>query len=397
MRGLEICLPKSNRETRVALVHDWICGYRGGEAVLDRLARLVSTHFSPAGLLVMFDDRRPLTPAVDAMEHTVSPLGRLPGASGMLRRWLLPLYPLAVGSLSTRLARIHRRTPIDLVISSSSAAVKGLRAPRGVPHLCYCHSPARYLWGRGGDYAAGGAAGSARGFGLRLFGPALRRWDRRTAANVTRFIANSTYTAAEVRRCYARDAVVVHPPVRTDFFTPSPTIHREDFWLVAGALEPYKRVDLAIAAARLAKRRLVVAGAGSQLDLLRRDAGPDVEFLGRVSDDILRDLFRRAEILLFPPVEDFGIVPVEAQACGLPVVARRLGGALDSVIPGVTGALFEAPNPESMVAAANAAPRDAEAKCRRNAERFSEDAFDAAMLEQIEEILGRDHGQPIDD
>jgi glycosyltransferase involved in cell wall biosynthesis len=296
--------------------------------------------------------------------------------------------------LSARLAQVHRRDPIDLVISSSSASVKGIRVPSGVPHLCYCHSPARYLWGRGGDYAAGGAAGSARGLGLRLFGPALRRWDRNTAANVSRFIANSAYTAAEIRRCYARDAVVVHPPVRTDFFSPAPTVRREDFWLVAGALEPYKRTDLAIAAARLAQRRLVVAGSGSQLDLLRRGAGPGVEFRGRVSDEALRDLFRRAELLLFPPVEDFGIIPVEAQACGLPVVARRLGGALDSVIPGVTGSLFDEPTPESIVAAALQAPRDADARCRRNAERFSEDAFDAGMLEQIEEILGRDHEAP---
>jgi glycosyltransferase involved in cell wall biosynthesis len=385
-------LKSDSRKPRVVLVHDWLCGYRGGEAVLERLARLVAEHFEPAGLLVMFDDQRPLAPSIDDMVHVVSTLGRLPAASGPLRRWLLPAYPAAVSSLSRRLARLHATSPIDLVVSSSSAAVKGIHAPPGVPHLCYCHAPARYLWGRGGMYAGAGGEGmkgTARELGLRIFARSLRRWDRRTSANVSRFIANSSFIAGEIRRCYARDAMVVHPPVRTAFYTPDPMGRRENFWLVAGALEPYKRVDLAIAAARAAGKRLVVAGAGSQDAMLRRHAGNGVEFLGRVSDERLRDLYRRAEVLIFPQVEDFGIIAVEAQACGLPVVAQRGGGAVDSVIPGVTGAFFDEPTAEAIAAAARAAPRDAELRCRRNAERFGEEVFDAAMLEQMSEMTGR--------
>lgn len=382
-------MSSERRKPRVVLVHDWLCGYRGGEAVLERLIRISEQYLDPVELLVMFDDGRSVAPSIDSMKHFVSRLGRVPGASGSMRRWLLPLYPMAVRSLSRHLERMHRRTPIDMVISSSSAAVKGVEAPDGVPHICYCHSPARYLWGRGDAYGNGGAAGSARSLGLKVFGSSLRNWDRRTAVNVSRFIANSSFTTSELRRCYARDGVVVHPPVRTEFFTPSPTIRREDFWLVAGALEPYKRVDLAIDAAAAAGRRLIVAGSGSQEAWLRKKATSNVEFLGRVTDERLRDLFRRAELLLFPPIEDFGIIPVEAQACGLPVVARRVGGALDSVIPNVTGTFFDEPTPEAVAAAAKVIPKDADLKCRRNAERFSEETFDAGILDQIEEMIGR--------
>lgn len=380
---------EKNRAPRVALVHDWLCGFRGGEAVLERLARVIHDRFEPGELFVMFDDGHPIAPTVDAMHHAVSALGRLPGVSDRLRRWLLPMYPVAVSSLSRQLARSHAQRPIDLVVSSSSAAVKGIRAPDGVPHLCYCHSPARYLWGRGGAYAGPGARGTMRGLGLRVFGSRLRRWDQRTAANVSRFVGNSSFIAREIRRCYGRDAMIVHPPVRTDFFTPSPSVRRENFWLVAGALEPYKRVDLAIAAAHAAKKKLVVVGTGSQDAALRQQAGGSVDFVGRATDEQLRDLFRRAELLIFPPVEDFGIVAVEAQACGLPVVARRAGGALDSVIPGITGAFFEDEDPAAICRAAAEAPRDADLKCRRNAERFAQDTFDASMSEHMIDLLAQ--------
>lgn len=380
---------KESRRARVVLVHDWLCGYRGGEAVLERIAAVVAARYEPVALLVMFDDHRPLAPHVDALRHVVSGLGRVPGVSDRARRWLLPLYPVAVSSLGRALSRLHARTPIDLVISTSSAAVKGLRCPSGVPHLCYCHSPARYLWGRERAYAGAGIGGGLRGAGLRLFGPGLRRWDARTAANVSRFLANSSYISAEIRRCYGRESLVVHPPVRTEYFTPDPAVEREGFWLVAGALEPYKRVDLAIAAAAGTGKRLVVAGTGSMERTLRASAPERIEFVGRVSDEKLRDLYRRAEVLLFPQVEDFGIIAVEAQACGLPVVAPRAGGALDTVIPGITGAFFEEGTPEGVADAASRAAVCTELHCRRNAERFGEAVFDAMMGEQIEELLDR--------
>lgn len=379
-------MPSPARTPRIVLAHDWLCGYRGGEAVLDRLARLVTQRYDAAALMVMFHDRRPMPSAIDAIPKRVSRLGQLPGASGSLRRWLLPLYPAAVDSLSRSLAALHRESPIDLLISSSSAAIKGLRPPKGVPHLCYCHSPARYLWGRGADYTAG-AVGGLRGAGLALFGERLRRWDRASASGVTRFIANSRFIATEIERCYGREAGVVFPPVRTDFYTPDASISREGFWLVAGALEPYKRVDLAIGAANASGHRLVIAGAGSDEKRLRAMARDNVEFVGRVSDDELRDLYRRASVLLFAHVEDFGIVAVEAQACGLPVVARAEGGTLDSVIPGQTGVYCDQATVPALLEAIRAAPRDAAAACRANAERFAETVFDAAMAAEIESAL----------
>ena len=377
---------------RIALAHDWLCGFRGGEAVLDRIVRLVERDFpqpAPPRLYVMTNDRRPMTPAIDALRTTSSFLSRIPGGDTRLRRWLLPLYPRAVDSLFATLAADHAREPIDLLISTSSAAIKGLRPPPGVPHLCYCHSPARYIWSQSEQYAGG-----LRGIGLRLARERFMQWDRASAGNVTQFIANSTHTAREVLRCFGRDAGVIHPPVRTEFFTPDPATPREDFWLCVGALEPYKRVDLAIAAAKLAGKRLVIVGSGSHERSLRPLAAPTTEFRGRVNDEQLRDLYRRAAVLLFPQIEDFGIVAVEAQACGLPVVASGAGGALDSVLPEQTGALVNDPTPESLadaaqrIAAANLREQFIwSARCRANAERFSESRFDEQMKRAILSLL----------
>jgi glycosyltransferase involved in cell wall biosynthesis len=396
------------RRPRIALVHDWLCGYRGGEGVLERIARVVLDHADAAGLWVMVSDGRPVAPAVDSLEVRASCLQEIPFAATTLRRHLLPLYPRAVADLSRMIAEEHGRRPIDLVISTSSAAVKGVRAPAGVPHLCYCHTPPRYLWSQRGEYSSGGLLVSA---GLRAAGPFLRAWDRRSAEHVTSFIANSSHTAEQIRACYGRESTVIHPPVRTEFFTPgdggddadkarAAAVGASDdvagdegsgAWLVAGALEPYKRADLAIDAANRMGRRLLVVGTGSCLKRLRRRAGPTVEFLGRVTDERLRRLYRGADALLFPQVEDFGIVAVEAQACGTPVIARRAGGSLDTVIDGVTGALFDEPTVESLVAAAEGVaskPRTAwSAACRANARRFRVSEFDRRIAESVIRLL----------
>lgn len=372
--------PAGPRSPRIVLAHDWLCGYRGGEGVLDRLAGLAEELGRAPALLVMFDDGRPLTPAIDRLPRIRSTLSRLPLASGRLRRWLLPAYPWAVADLSRRLARLHASEPVDLLVSSSSAAVKGLRAPPGVPHLCYCHAPARYVWSRREEYARGGVL---RGAGLRVLGPRFRAWDRATAANVTQFIANSGHIAGQIEACYGRQATVVHPPVRTGFFTPDPGARREGFWLVVSALEPYKRVDVAVEAAARAGVPLVVVGDGSVGSALRARAGPGVRWLGRVSDERLRELYRTARALLHPQVEDFGIAAVEAQACGLPVAARGQGGALDTVADGLTGALAPEDGPAALESAARRCPDPARPEvaraCRENAERFAAERFDERM------------------
>ena len=374
------------RPIRIALAHDWLCGYRGGEAVLERIALALAPTYRIEDLYVLFDDRQPVAPAIDALRHVASPLQHVPGGPTRMRRWLLPAYPTGVARLGAKLRRDHDKNPIDLLISTSSAAIKGLRPPPGAAHLCYCHSPARYVWHARQDYAGRGFTGRLRSAGLTLASKPYRAWDRATAKNVTRFLANSHHTADQIRHCFGRDSHVVHPPVRTDLFTPDPTLPREDFWLVVSALEPYKRVDLAIAAAKRAGHTLLVAGDGSQRRQLEADAGDNVRFLGRVSGQKLVSLYRRARVLLFPQVEDFGIVAVEAQACGLPVVARRAGGALDTLIEDETGVFFDAPTPRAVIDAVARAPMPGDA-CRANAVRFSESAFDDALRRHVHEVL----------
>jgi glycosyltransferase involved in cell wall biosynthesis len=400
--------PDSKPRPRIALAHDWLVGYRGGEAVLDRIVKVASGLGEVVGLYTMFDDGRPLTPAIDALRGvlTASPLN----SGRLFRRWLLPLYPggWGVGRLSRALRADHERLlegsgrGIDLVISTSSAAMHGLSPPPGVPHLCYCHSPARYLWSQSDQYAGG-----IRGVALNVLGQRLRDRDRDASRNVTRWLANSRHTQREIARCFRAESRVVFPPVRTEYFTPGALDGARSaeseggFMLYAGALEPYKRVDLCIDAAKEMRRRLVVAGSGSCSTLLWRRAAndPRITFEGRVSDERLRELYRRADLVLFPQQEDFGIVAAEAQACGTPVVALAAGGALDTVVSGCTGVLVEPPitndglrdrlDVESLWRGIEQCPRKPECSvhCRRNAEAFSESVFDAAMAAEIRTAL----------
>ncbi|MEM7756128.1 MAG: glycosyltransferase [Planctomycetota bacterium] len=386
----------SDRRLRVALAHDWLVGMRGGEFVLDRIAQIVAKHHIPASLSVLFSKKGVTSTALSRFDLRSSGLDNYPGG---LRRWLLPAYPGAVENLSDKLAREHAQQPIDLLISTSSGLIKGLAAPEGVPHLCYCHSPARYLWSRQDDYTDGGGIGaSLRKAGFGMFTDKLRKWDRETVVNVSTLLANSRHTAREIERCWARGSTVVHPPVRTSYFTRDKATKREDFWLVVTALEPYKRTELAIDAAMIAGKRLLIVGTGSQAGRLKKyaksaakrlaKAGKPgrahlVEFLGRVGDENLRQLYRRARVLIFPQIEDFGIVAVEAQACGCPVVARREGGALDTVLEGRTGAFFDVAEPAAVAEAVKRVPKGIGRQCRQNAERFAETVFDRAIEHAI--------------
>jgi glycosyltransferase involved in cell wall biosynthesis len=360
---------------RIALAHDWLVGLRGGEMVLDRLAGLTG----PTRLYTLVADGRPLSEAIDACEVVTSPLQRLPAAAGGARRHYLPLMPWAVGRF--------RVEPCDLLVSTSSAVMKSIRPPAGTPHLCYCHSPARYIWEQSADYGVG-SGGGVRGLGLRLVRGPFKRWDARTASRVTRFIANSAHTRDRIRRCFDRDADVVYPPVRTSYFTPDGDGPREPWLLVVSALEPYKRVDLVIDAARRGGWSLKVAGTGSQLETLQQRAGDGVELLGRVDDETLRELYRHARALVFPQQEDFGIVAVEAQAAGCPVVAFDAGGACETVTAS-TGLFFTEQTEEAIDDAVRRLDEHAfeASACRDNAERFSEASFDAAMIHHMNELL----------
>ncbi len=380
---------------RVALAHDWLVARRGGELVLDAIAHTLAEMGSPAPhLFTMFDAGLPVTDRIDALDRTVSKLNTYPAP---LRRWLLMSYPSAVESLSRALHTMHQREPIDLLISTSSAAIKSMRAPRGVPHLCYCHTPARYLWSQTPQYTQGNLKARIRGLGLALTGNTLRNWDTRTADRVDRFIANSTHTQNQIREHYGRDSAVIHPPVRTDFFTPDTSAVRSDSLLLVSALEPYKRIDLAIDAAMIANRTLTIVGTGSHESTLRTHAQRArkytsskgrIVFLGKINDEQLRDHYRTSWAFLFPQIEDFGITAVEAQACACPVIAYRAGGALDTVLENQTGVFFDETIAESLadaIARADETLFDA-ATIRTHSEQFSEKHFRAAMSVQIRSI-----------
>ena len=344
---------------RVAIAHEWLVRYLGSERCVAEMLEA----FPGARLLTTIADASALPPAFRAAETSL--LQHVPGATRH-HEWLVPLMPLA-----------WRLRPavsdVDIVISSSHACAKGVRAERGIPHLCYCHTPMRYAW----DFKAERDRFPRE---VRPFARAgmawFRRWDRASARRVTRFVANSSAVARRIGQVFGRDAEVIHPPVRTEFFTPGG--EREDFFLYVGRFVSYKRPELALEAfAGMPECRLLMVGDGPLGSTLRTRATPNVSLLGTLDDGRLRGLYRSARALVYPVDEDFGIVMAEAQACGTPVIGLAKGGALDIVEPGRTGWLIE----EQSVRALRTAVRQASAEeldaaeISRNAQRFSADRF----------------------
>ena len=370
---------------KIALIHDWLTGMRGGEKCLEVLCR----RFPDAALLTLLHVPGSTSPAIERMRITTSFLQRFPGAKRHYR-YLLPLMPAAV-------SRLEIPKDVDLVLSFSHAVAKSVRPPPGVPHVCYCFTPMRYAWHRRADYFCFG--GRFRRTSMAAAGNLLleriRRWDRATSDRVTRFVAVSRTVARRIADCYGRPSRVIYPPVDTQFYTPS-EVPREDFFLCISALVPYKRVDLAIAACNRLSRRLIVIGDGPQRRRLARLAGPTVTLAGHRSNEAIRQRLRRARAVLFPANEDFGIVPVEAQACGTPVLAFGRGGATESILPAEksaagTGLFFDEQTPDSLCRAIERLethphrfdPRLA----RRQAERFAVERFERELLGYLEEVV----------
>jgi glycosyltransferase involved in cell wall biosynthesis len=311
--------------------------YRGGEKVLDALLTL----YPDAPLYTLFYDPEAMPESIRRRDV------RCPGWLKPVRRGrkaLLPLLPRAIESLDLE--------AYDLLISTSSCVAKGAIKRDGARHLCYLHSPMRYIWDQQDEYIAGVRHIPGAAFGIRAMTPWLRRWDVESAGRVDRFVANSTFVAERARRFYGRDAAVIHPPIELERFVPRrPTGTRDGYLLAAGALVSYKRFDLAIAACARLGRRLVIAGAGPMEASLRRLAGPGVAFEMAPTDERFTELLAGAEALLFPGVEDFGMIAIEAMASGTPVIAYRGGGARDFVQPERTGLFFADPTAESLAAA----------------------------------------------
>jgi len=365
---------------KTAIVHDWLTAMRGGEKVLESMLGLLPG----ADVFTLFYDPASVSETIRKRRIITSWLDRVPGARHHYR-YFLPFFPQAVESFDLR--------GYDLVVSISHAVAKGVN-PRGARHICYCETPMRYVWDFTGDYFRFGRGSKWKRLALESQRGRLRDWDVRTSSRVTEFLANSEHVAGRVADCYGRSAQVIYPPVDTAFFTPSPNPNPPSpAFLVVSALEPYKRVDLAIAAFTRLGLPLLIAGRGTLESELRAVAPANVEFLGWVSDEELRRLYRSCRALVFPGQEDFGIVPVEAQACGRPVVAYGKGGALETVLDGRTGVFFSEPTAESLAAAVIRAEntRFDPDVARRNSLRFSRDRFWTEMRGVLE---GRAHDAP---
>jgi glycosyltransferase involved in cell wall biosynthesis len=348
---------------RIAVVHDWMTGMRGGESVLEAILDVLPE----AEIFTLFHFPGRMSPRIERHTIHTSELQKVVKYAGDYRR-LLPLFP--------RAARRWDFRGYDLIVSSSHCVAKGVRA-RGLPHLSYCHTPMRYVWDRFDDYFP--RSKPLQRAAMMAVAPWLRRWDVETAAEVTQFVANSTFVRDRIRRYYQRDAEVIHPFVDDEFLQAPLADGRDDYHLIVSALVPYKKIELAIDAVRESGQKLVIVGGGPLYDALARRGGPNVTLLGHVSRAVIVERLARARSLILPGVEDFGITPLEAMAAGTPVVALGAGGVLDSVLPGVTGIFFDAPEVKSLRQALETVEAQAwdRAAIRAHAATFSRARFDA--------------------
>jgi glycosyltransferase involved in cell wall biosynthesis len=310
---------------KVAIIHYWLVGMRGGEKVIEALCEMYpqADIFTHVYVPEMVSDK--------IRQHRIIPtfVNSLPRAAKMYKTYL-PLMPLALEQLDLR--------DYDLVISSESGPAKGVISPPDALHVCYCHTPMRYIWNMYHDYR--NSAGRVARIMMPPLSHYLRMWDVTSAARVDSFVANSATVAKRIRRYYGADSVVIHPPVDTSSFSIANPSELEDYYLMAGELVSYKRPDLAVRAFNEMKLKLVVIGGGEMLDEVRRLAGPTVKVLGSQPFNVLQQHYARCRALIFPGEEDFGMVPVEAMASGRPVVAFGRGGATETVAAGVSGIFF---------------------------------------------------------
>lgn len=378
---------------RTVIVHDWLTGSRGGEKVLDAICRM----FPGAPVLTLVSKPEAITGAIAGRKIRTSAIQHLPMSTSRYREYL-PLFPAAIEQFDL--------DDVELVISTSHCAAKAVVPTGRAVHVCYCHSPMRYAWDQFPAYFGPERIGAVASALIRPVMAWLARWDASTAPRVTQFAANSRFVAGRIARYYNREAAVLYPPVETDFFTPSASTnsvqgrqHAEQggYGLVVSALVPYKRIDIAIEAAKIAGWPLKIVGTGPDEQRLRAVAGGSVEFLKNVDADALRELYRGARALMLPGEEDFGIAPVEALACGCPVVALARGGATETVDDGVTGFLVSELTGAAFGAALtriDSLPSTA-ADRRNRALRFSPERFDAGFAALVAQTLAAHNTQPV--
>lgn len=369
-------------ECRSALVHHWFFTMAGGERVCEAVCELLDK----PDLFSIVADPGSLSETLKRSTLTTSFVQQVPGARKWYRYYTW-MFPLAV--------ELFDLSGYDLVISSDANTVKGVVTNPETCHVCYCHSPMRYAWNLFHEYRR--VPNPLKSALISLTMHYLRLWDYCAAGRVDYFVANSQTVKRRIATYYRREAKVIYPPCDVERFGISTRI--DDYYLLVGRLVDYKKADLAIRAFGRSGRRLLVVGSGPQLKILQDIAGPNVEFLDRVDDRQLADLYSRCKALIFPGEEDFGIVPVEAQAAGRPVIAYGKGGALETVVSGKTGLFFHKQTIEHLNAAVEQFERDMDAfepsAIRGHAERFGKNRFQTEIREHLEWCL-RDHAERLE-
>ncbi len=377
---IEIADESSMSDLRIALVHDWLTGMRGGEKVLEVLCEL----YPQATLFTLLHNRGSVSETIEKMQIRTSFIDRLPLKATKYRNYL-PLFPRAIESFDF--------SEFDLILSTSHAVAKGARPAPGALHICYCHTPMRYVWELYDEYFGPGRAGVLTRAAMSIVAPRLREWDIRSSDRVHFFVANSRNVADRIRQYYRRPADVIHPPVNVDQFVVSGK--DEGYYLIVSALVPYKRVDLAIETFNQIGERLLVVGTGPESKRLESTANKNIQFLGWQNDLELSRLYAGCRALIFPGIEDFGIVPLEAMASGKPVIAFAKGGALETVVDGSrfpAGLFF---HEQSVQALKDSIAKFSTSKfdpltIRAHAERFARPRFKEKIRVYVEEKLELD-------
>jgi glycosyltransferase involved in cell wall biosynthesis len=381
------------RELKVALIHDWLNGMRGGEKVLEALCEL----FPDAVIFTLFYQPDKVSSVISSHQVRTSYLNKIPGMKKSYRN-LLPLYPKAMEAM--------KLDEFDLCISISHSVAKGICPGPNSLHICICLTPMRYIWDRFDDYFNEGESSQIKRYLARLLCMNLRRWDVQSSAQVDLFVSISEFVRRRINKYYNRPSTVIYPFADTDFYTPAALTGKElnvsDYFLAVSALVPYKRIQDISEAFRGRDEKVIIVGDGPEKRKLLKTAPPNVEFVGWTSNDRLRELYRNCRALIFPGVEDFGIVPVEAQACGKPVIALAEGGVLETVVGSIigidrpapndpTGLFFKKPGPQNIAGAIERfkTMKFDSVAIRANALRFSREAFIKSMSEYITESYER--------
>jgi glycosyltransferase involved in cell wall biosynthesis len=360
--------------SKVAIVHDWLVTFRGGERVLEAICEL----YPAADIYTLVHKPVDMSHSIESHRIFTSFLQNIPNI-GKTYRMFLPIMPFAIESLDFK--------QYDLVISSSYCVAKGAISRKGSVHICYCHTPMRYVWDMYDEYFGKRQGNALIRTAMSFIRPYLQKWDRKSSARVDHFIANSEYVSKRIKRCYDRESTVIYPPVDINRF--NLTRNPKDFYLIVSAFAPYKRIDLAIETFNILGFPLKIIGSGQDEKRLRGMAKDNIEFLGGQSDEVIKEYYSECKAFIFPGEEDFGITPVEAQASGCPVIAYGRGGVLETVIEDKTGIFFYEQTIDSLIEAVRKFEKDSDIfdpqTLRRNAERFNKERFRLELKRFVEE------------